>query len=434
MSKLKIAAVIAVLFLGLFLRLHNYAVSPPRGATSDEYSYSFLEISLLTKGVPETWSNVSGYTNRYDLTIRGIYFPMVYPYFDHPPLNGIVVGVWALLNGQNTFQKIDLATIRLVPIFLSLISSVFVFLLGNKLFGYRVGIWALLIYTTATIFVVNQRVVFAENLLTPLLLGTLYVYVSVKKMTVWKAVIIGILTGLCFWAKELGIVVFFTMFFLFFADKIKLRYTIILTTTFLLFFIGYLAYGYFYDWHVFLTIVAAQSDRKIGMETLLYLIANPVSVNRTYYDGWYVLGFLTIFFAFTNYKKYKLLIVFPLLYFLLLLFSLREEGEMGWYLIPLFPFMALSTAALLDEYIGKKNWFIFLVLLFVGLYEITFLYKTNFGLIPIQFRLLLLLLFTPFFIAWMFHKEKVFMLLSYSWFYFLLFLTAFLSYTYSHPI
>ena len=92
MTKLQILLMICVLFAGLLLRLNNYSVYPQRGATSDEYSYSFLGVSLLTKHVPISWSAVSAYKNRSDLTIKNLYFPIVSPYFDHPPLNGLLVG------------------------------------------------------------------------------------------------------------------------------------------------------------------------------------------------------------------------------------------------------------------------------------------------------------------------------------------------------
>src|SRR5258708_39769402 len=105
MSKFKIGIVIFILFIGLILRLHNYALYPQRGASSDEYTYSFLGISLLTKGVPESWSNLTAYKNKYDLTVRKLYFPMIYPYYDHPPLNGLLVLGWSILNGKTKFEN-----------------------------------------------------------------------------------------------------------------------------------------------------------------------------------------------------------------------------------------------------------------------------------------------------------------------------------------
>src|SRR3989304_7973425 len=169
MNTKQILFVVLILLGSLVLRLHNYTVYPQRGATSDEYSYSFQGVSLLTQGIPISWSAFTAYRNRFDLTIDTIYFPMVSPYFDHTPLNGIVTGGWAILFGENSFEKITLGTIRLVPIILSMISSVLVFLLAQRLYGYDTGIWALVIYASVTTFVMNGRVVLAENLIAPIL-------------------------------------------------------------------------------------------------------------------------------------------------------------------------------------------------------------------------------------------------------------------------
>src|SRR3989338_10877768 len=108
----KVFIVFSILLLGFFIRVHNYSIYPQRGATSDEYTYSFLGVSLLKEGIPISWSNFSVYKNKYDMTIRDLYFPIVYPYFDHPPLNGLLVGGLSILLGQDTFVDIDLATIR----------------------------------------------------------------------------------------------------------------------------------------------------------------------------------------------------------------------------------------------------------------------------------------------------------------------------------
>jgi len=434
MTKLQILLVVFVLFIGLVLRLHNYSIYPQRGATSDEYSYSFLGVSLLTKHVPISWSAVSGYKNRTDLTIKNLYFPIVSPYFDHPPLNGLLVGGWALFFGQDTFTKIELSTIRLVPIALSMISSFLVFLLGLRLYNFKTALWALLIYSTTVIFVMNGRVVLAENLLTPILLGTIYLFLNFKKnMTFKKTMIIGILGGLAFWTKELGIVVFLSMLYLFVSEKIKIKFIIPLIAFFIAFVSLYVGYGVYYDWEVFKTVLSIQSDRVVGPETLLYLTSTPIIINKLYYDGWYFLGFISFFLSFLDYRKNRFLLIPAFIYFLLMLFSLTEKGEMGWYLIPLFPFMALFTANFLVEGLEKKNWSIFLLLIFVGLYEVQYLFRANFGLTSMQFRIILLMMFVPFILVFAFKRKQLFAKLGNAAFYAFIAGNILLAYNYFHP-
>ncbi len=433
-NKIRLATLILVLILGIILKLHNYSIYPQRGATSDEYSYSFQGVSLLTKGIPISWSSFTQYKNLRHLTINRLYFPIVYPYFDHTPLNGIVTGAWALAFQENTFEKIQLKTIRLVPIILSTISSLLVFLIGFKLFDYKTAIWALLIYSTTTIFAIQGRVVLAENLITPLLLGSIYAFIKFYKIiNLQKTLLLGTLAGLTLWAKELGIVGFFSLLYFFTSERLKIKYTLLLIATFL-FFVGlYIAYGIYFDAEVFWKILNQQSARIIGPDTLLYVLSNPILINKFYNDGWYFLGFFTFFSAFTSYKENKFILVPAAIYFLLLLFTLTQRGEMGWYIIPLFPFMSLFIAKFLVEQMQKVGFGIFPLLIFVGLYLVKYGYEANFGLTSFQFRLSLLILFLPIMLTVVFKKEKAYKFLSHFWFYAFIAANALLTYNYIHP-
>lgn len=434
MNKIKLFVLILIILLGVILKIHNYSVYPQRGATSDEYSYSFQGVSLLTKGIPISWSAFTEYKNLRHLTINRIYFPIVYPYFDHTPLNGIITGAWAVAFGENTFEKIQLRTIRIVPIILSTISSLLVFLIGLKLFNYKIAIWALLIYTTTAIFAIQSRVVLAENLITPLLLSAVYAFIKFyKKINIQKTLLLGTLAGLTFWSKELGVVGFFSLLYLFISEKLKIKYTLILIATFL-FFIGlYIAYGIHYDAEVFWKILSQQSSRAIGPNTFLYIISNPIIINKFYNDGWYFFGFFVFFMSFISYRENKFIIVPATVYFLLLLFSLTQKGEMGWYIIPLFPFMSLFMAKFLTEQVKRVGFGIFPFLFFVGLYVVKYIYEANFGLTPFQFRIALLILFLPVMLTVVFKKEKAYKFLSHFWFYAFIAANILLTYNYIHP-
>lgn len=432
--KSKVLAVTTILLLGFFLRFHNYDTYPQRGASSDEYAYAFLGMSLLTKGVPISWSAFPDYKHLQHLTIRNLYFPIVYPYFDHPPFPGFLTGGLALLNGENTFEKVQLSTIRLVPVFLSVLTMLLLFIIANNIYGYKTAIWSLLIYATTTIFIMNSRLGFAENVLTPLFLGALYAYMQFRKNISYKKVfLLALLCGISFWTKEVGIVVFLTLAYFFIIDKIKLKYTLLLFAISFLIIAGYIGYGMYYDKNLFFAILSEQSNRNIGPRTLLYLMSTPIIVNKFYYDGWYFFGLIAFLFSFSDYKKNMMVLVPGVIYFLMLLFSLTQEGEMGWYMIPLFPFMAIATGSLLVEHFKKVNWFVFVMLLFVGLYTVRYLYEYNFGLVPLQFRIILLLMFLPFIILMLLKKEKAFIKLSELWFYLFILGNIILSYTYVHP-
>ncbi len=426
---------VSVLFIGLILRFHNYSMYPQRGATADEYSYSFQGVSLLTKGVPISWSTFTMYGEPRHLTINNMYFPIVQPYFDHTPLNGIITGGWAIAFGEDTFEKIQLKTIRIVPIVFSTISSILVFLIGRKLYSYKVAIWALLIYSTTTTFVIQGRVVLAENLLTVFFLSAVYAFLCFsKKLTVPKAILLGAFSGLSFWTKEIGIAVFFSLLYLFLSERIKIRSTFAFVSTAVVSIGLYVSYGMYFGEDVFFKILTEQSSRNIGPETLLYITSTPIIINKFYYDGWYFFGFLTFFISFLFYKESKYILVPAVVYFLLLLSALTQKGEMGWYIIPLFPFMSLLMARYIADQSEKIGFGILPFLLFVGLYNIEFLWKASFGLTPLQFRILLAVLIVPVLFSIMYKKQKLYPLISHFWFYTFIVMNILLTYNYVHPV
>lgn len=428
--------VIAILLLSLLLHLHKYNQYPQRGASSDEYTYSFMGLSLLTQGVPSSWSNFVPYTQvkHYDLTIDHLYFWMVEPYFDHPPLNGILVAAWALVHGENSFEKITLSTIRLVPIALSVVTTFFIFLLGKTLFSYQAGIWSMLVYATSTIMVMNTRVVFAENLLTPLFLCAIYIYSRIKKsMSTKVALVLGLIAGLSFWTKEAGVTVFATLFFLFLKDRLKLKPILITTSVMVLSVLFYIGYGMYYNTKVFWEILSLQSTRIIGPDTLHLLMTKPIIVNKVFFDGWYILGFVALFFILLDTKKYKLIAIPACMYLLFQLVGINREGEMGWYMIPMFPFFSLSIGALAAAYLSKRNLFIILVVLFVGLSYVLNLFEPAFGLNSTAYRILFSLLFAPPLITYLFANDRWVGRWNTFWFALLLCIGAIQTYLYIHP-
>lgn len=430
--------ILAILLIGLFLRINTYTQNPPRGASSDEYTYTFLGMSLIESGKPVSWSYYPGYIKygtRHDITIDNIFFPIVSPYFDHPPLNGILVGGWAVLNGQHTFQSVKLGTIRQIPIALGILSSLLTYILALKLYGKKTALWSLLIYSTATVIVMETRTVFAENLLTPLFLCSLLLFEKFKKhFNFTNAIILGIISGLALWTKELGVAIFLSILSLMVMDKVKFKPLLVFLAISITIFLLYPLYGYVYNWTLFINIVTAQGSRVVGPNTLYTLFFHPIIVNKLYYDGWYLVGFVSFFAAFLRFSKYKTLLISTFIYFFLMLFSLSKEGEMGWYMIPLFPFFSIFTASLLIESIEKHEWYIFVVSLFVGMYAIQYRWEAKYGLPNPTFRIFLILLFGPLFISYIFRWKKLYSVLSNSWFYFLIFVTALITYRYIHPL
>lgn len=436
MDKIKTFLIILVLAGSLWIRFHNYTVYPHRGATSDEFSYSFLGVSLLTKHVPISWSYFSNYENRKDVTIRGIFFPIVQPYFDHPPLYGLLSGGWALLFGQNTFEKIEIGTIRIIPILLSLISSVFIYKIAKKLYGFKVSLWSLLIYNSVTMFIMNTRVAVSENLLTMFFLLCVFICLKgTKKLSIKSVVLLGVIAGLSLLTKMVGLSVFLFLLSLFLYQNVGLKKILVLSSVFLVFALLLLGYGAFYDFDLFLAIQSGQSiTKEIGPDTILSLFIDARILHNSYYDGWYIVGLISLFFLFAEVKKHLLLVLPSFVYLLILLLTISQHGYSGWYLIPLFPFMAIATSYILNKSLEERSWLYILFVIVIGTWFTKMFYAPAFGLDQTAYRVLLLLLVMPFFISFLFGKGRIYSLLGNLWFYIFIIGNILLTNNYIHDL
>jgi 4-amino-4-deoxy-L-arabinose transferase-like glycosyltransferase len=433
MSKTKIVILALVLLGSIFLRLHRYILFPQRGATSDEYTYSFLGLSLLTRGVPESWSFFPGYKNMMPLTIDGIFFPMVKPYFDHPPLYGLLAGGWELIFGHNTYAKINLASLRLLPLTLVMLTSLMVFLLINKLYDFKTAIRSLVIFSTVTIFVMNSRVSVAENLFTLILMISLVCLSYWKRLDRKRIIILGLLSGAAFLTKVLGITVYVTILTILILRQERFKNLFIFSLIFLVLAALFPLYGAYYNWQLFLLIQDQQSVRPIGPETLPYLFSMPIIVNKIVYDGWYIFGFISIITLATSAKKHLMVIIPFFVYLVLCILSLTKQGQSGWYLIPFFPFIAIAIAVSVKETLENNSWYYFFLLLIVGLGEIQMLYEPKFGLSQPIFRLLAITLLAPPLLVKL-CSPKLSNWINSLWFYLLIIGEIATTYRYIHPL
>lgn len=434
MSLLQKVLFALVIVFGIWLRLYHYSYFPQRGATSDEYTYSFLGTSLLTKGIPISWSAFQAYQNREDLVIDHIYFPIVSPYFDHPPGYALTLGMFLLGFGQDEFTEQKLETIRLFPILLTTLTGIVLFFLIKREYSYSAALLTVILYSTVTIFVMNQRVSVAENQLALLCVFALLLFSRWKHHLSWqRLVVLGVIAGSAFLTKILGGVLFVILLCLFFRSRISLRKIAAFIVAFMLCVSLLFIYAAFYNWNLFWEIQGLQSGRDIGPQALWMLVLQSVIVNKAYYDGWYFLGFVALGFLSLEYKKYLLLLVPAGVYFLALLASLSKTGQSGWYLIPLFPFMAAASALFLLETFRKKSIAFFLVCILVGIPQLEYFYESYFGLSAFLYRVGLGLLFVPLLLLILFKKDHWFGKISVLYLIMFLLTTVAITYRYVHP-
>jgi hypothetical protein len=170
-----VPTLVAVLLLaGLALRLHGYTSYPRFGANEDEVAWAWLGQSLWLYHWPASWSYLP---EQLPVTVmptsQGVLLPWVSPWLDHPPLFGLLVGGVALLAGEHTPTEVGPVAIRLVPVLLSIVTAWLLYLLAARHLGRATALVALAIFCLSPWMIEASRLVEAEWLLAPMLLGVL---------------------------------------------------------------------------------------------------------------------------------------------------------------------------------------------------------------------------------------------------------------------
>lgn len=371
---------LAILFLGNKLREVNYATVPAPGENADEYAYSWIGLSILEGRAPKAWSSFPSAYKKVSIekiNVDNIFldktrppFTLTEPWYDSPPLMGIIVSSFAYLNGVRDFNQASVIITRRPVLKIALITTVLIFILGTIIWGKWVGLLSSLLYSISPVMVISSRMVVPENGYTPLFLGLMiciFQYFKTKKISYWiAACILGIVA---FFFKFSGIVLLITLGLtaLMFGqkDRVKLvKYTLIAIVITIAIF---LLYGKLYDWNVFVNVMLAQMGRFYGASSEAFFQAfNTSKVFKPLTDGWLNLGWVSLFIVSFIYWKEKeigpkLIIVSFFSY--LIVFLLLGSEAYGHYRIPFYPLLAISSAKLLIDLIKAKNVALFLPLM-----------------------------------------------------------------------
>lgn len=362
-------------FLALFyfltvIKLHGYD-RYPAPAHGEELLYSWSGIYLIETGVPVSWSTLD-YPKEYKVfdgivgDKHNLFMPATLwkPWLDEPPLYSLLSGGMGHLYGDDRTKVIPPSHSRIPSVLASLVTTGLVFLVGRQFFGYWIGLLSMTFYGLSPILVLGSRLSVPENMIA---LGVMVSLFLAKKYLDKPSLIFPIATGLI--AAVLGLMKptgFFlaplTMFLVFGKKKWGHAGLILALTM-----IGvglYFAYGYHYNWDLFLRIVSVQGRRFAGWTGLAHIFNSPAYDIDQLFDGWYIFGFISaIFFSLqeNKSKEMKLLLLFFFYWLMVAVLSGTEQDLLPWYRYPLFPMIGVFGALGLS-WLHKRADFFALVL------------------------------------------------------------------------
>lgn len=380
MIKVKVICLVLIFLLGFLLRYNNYATWPRHGATFDEFAWTWLGINIIQKGTPISWSRHPQYKDIKIIKYQGAMFSLVKPYLEHPPLFGIVAGLFAIANGASDMYHVTLTGIRPLALILGVMSIGMIFLLVKENYGFKLALLSSLLYATIPTIVIGSRIVQNENFLIPFWLFCLYLLSKYfKNDNKWIRNIAILVSSLMPLAKVPWFVVPISLS-LILAFKKRWKETFITLLVSFLVFSVFIIFGVYYDKDIFFNLWQFQMARyDLSFTGLLAIFTNPLVVDRYYLDGWIYFGFMSILLLAQDFKKH-IFIIFPLLtYLLIFVFAIPNEPGHGWYRYPFYPFLVISICIFLKEYFFKNQILTLLFLTFTGLALFQLTWVPTFG-------------------------------------------------------
>ncbi|GAN34977.1 MAG: phospholipid carrier-dependent glycosyltransferase [Candidatus Brocadia sp. AMX2] len=357
-----IVALIVIVILGAILRLNNYSVVPPHGDTMDPYSEAWNGYHILHGDGPKSWEPpyfLSAYKAEDVKFIRwfGDSFRIVKGYIDHPPLFSIFAGIPPTICGAKDYLDCRFTTINLAPIFFSTLTIVLVFLVSYNIYhSNTLAIIASLLYATVPLFVAAGRIAKGDGLLALVFIsGVFCVLKYIESQKKRYMIFAGLLAGLSFWCKETGICAI-VIFPILLGRKGFIKEAGIIAGIGFPVAIGYFLYNYLINPEAFFKMLALRNEQHVTVfNIVLKYLKEPRLAQVTANFG---MGYFLWFWYAIVYSMGKKDQVVPITTFIFLMCLCAVSSDIysyGWYLFPMYPFMAIAGGLFMRDFISKPN-------------------------------------------------------------------------------
>ncbi len=408
LNKWKIGALVCVALFGLLLRLNKFAQVPPPGLSLDEYSNAFVGLSIITNGIPVGMTGVDGnkvrfkaYINPdlvYQETANGDPMTLAYPWFDHPPLVGLVTGSYAYIKGARVFEDVRAVVVRKPVVILS---GMTIFLVGfyfATVFGFSYGLLAALLYAVSPLITIANRMVQAENFTTPLglviLILSTYKF-NFKKLKYW----IFLVATLLALTKLSGVAFVLGSSLILKKNSNQDWLWPIYGFTFGI--LLWVVYGNILSTSDFWAVLFNNSGRVygLGLSAVTDLFTTTkLTGHKVIADGIVTAGTIAMLYQLVENNKIKKLYIGIPMIAIVAVYLLFGSESYGWYRIPLYPFVCGSLAVLLID--NLRNLWLLLVTSLLALGPSVSVLLSNISGASTVYRTLMLLG-----LAWGFRKN-----------------------------
>jgi 4-amino-4-deoxy-L-arabinose transferase-like glycosyltransferase len=385
---MKYLLVIMVLTFSLFLRLKNNAFIPLPGESIDEYSNTWVGMSLLKFGIPiGISSDLNGYTSSIKAYVNvdqiyqtrgGDSLTIRKNWFDHPPLSGIITALYTRLRGGSVFEDATTRNIRKPLIIVGVITTLCVFLIGLEIYNYQIALLASVLYSISPTILFGSRPVQSENFLIPTILLSLYFLIKYLNNNKSLFIIIsGILFGISTLFK-LSSIFFLPVVLILILSK-KNKASLIGIGYFLVSFLPisllFITYGAAISLPDFINILFGNTQRgfEIGPDLFDTLLLQTKIGFRTVPDLWVLLSWFAAIVTISKINKKSK--GFPLsIYFIcyLIFFIILGGNGYSWYFLPFYPITFIFMSKLVYKLLRQPQKYIIIYIFSMAIIGVYF--------------------------------------------------------------
>ena len=348
------AALITIFVIALGLRSYHLSSYPKPNQTADEYAWTWAGLTLVTTGVPRSWSWLGPYPAPEVKHWRGHEYRMVRPWLDHPPLFPLAMGAWMRSLGYKDPFWVDLWTMRVASLLLFVVTFWLLAAVLTRLTDRRTLLLTLIIYAVSPLAVFNARLVVAEHLFVPIHLALLWAVLRYQRPRWLPAIGVGALalplTKIAATALSLHLVIVAWA-------RDRRAAAIVIGISTVLGGVVYWLYGRHYGGELFVAVIRAHGIRFGGFDAFWELLFNhKVIEERTPYLL-FPLGLCVLVGDARSTIEWVLLVV---VYAGMIAFFADGSMVRSWYLVPLYPALCYGVArqicAMWDEAGARHKW------------------------------------------------------------------------------
>lgn len=397
------AVIIAVIIIqqSIFLRWFGYETIP--SPITDEYDYVWQGLSIREHGLPVAWSILShiygdakynsrgGNLDGFGITVdnklinlnefkkdsrpiiaieqidyvKGIeHMFFVAPFFDHPPLGGLIYSL-----GENSnIRKVDdvkPVDFRKPALAMALITTVLIFIFLFLITSTPwISVLGVIIYSTVPTYLLATRTSFLENVVPPfILINLILLFLMIKSyekslnknLIYFITILSGLVGGLGVLAKESALGFIIGSIILLIINKLPKKIIFIFLVSLGIPVFIYICWGLWLQKELFIDIFIANSNRGYFGALKMASMLEALKFKDFPIDGWWIWGFISLLLISIKVQQKKLLFLIIPLAFNLLFCLLLGGPNYPWYFISSIPFLACCSAVLIWQIYENPN-------------------------------------------------------------------------------